>query len=122
MPRSQPTLREHSLLALGLAVLVWLMPSVDARQAVPAGMCRVDGKASSAGTPLPGVSLVFKAGDAAAAATSTEPDGRFSAVLKPGVYHLTASFSGFAAIEREVTLEGAPCGQTLDLQLALQAR
>jgi hypothetical protein len=114
--------REPSLLALGLTVLVLLMPSVDARQAVPAGMCRVDGKASSGGTPLPGVSLIFKAGDVAAAATSTEADGRYSALLKPGPYHLSVTFSGFTAVEREVTVEGASCGQTLDFQLTLIAR
>ena len=121
-PLPQSPLREPSLLALGLTVLVLLMPSVDARQAVPAGMCRVDGKASSGAIPLPGVSLIFKAGDVAAAATSTEADGRYSAVLKPGPYHLSVTFSGFTAVERDVTLEGASCGQTLDFQLTLLAR
>ena len=71
MPRLRPSpFRTTSLLAFGLTAAVLLMPSLDARQAVPAGMCRVDGKATSGTTPLPGVSLIFKTGEAAAAAGS----------------------------------------------------
>ena len=40
--------------------------AMDARQAVPAGMCRVEGKATSGATALPGVSLIFASGEAAA--------------------------------------------------------
>jgi hypothetical protein len=123
MPRTPLSpVREPSLLALGLTALVLLMPSIDARQAVPAGMCRVEGKASAAGAPLPGVSVTFTTGDLPSAATSTETDGRYSAVLKPGAYRVSATLTGFTAIEREVTLEGAGCGQTLDLELALRPR
>ena len=123
MPRLRPSpFRTTSLLAFGLTAAVLLMPSLDARQAVPAGMCRVDGKATSGTTPLPGVSLIFKTGETAAAATSTEADGRYQAVMKPGTYHLSVTFSGFATVERELTLEGPSCGQTIDLQLTLLPR
>jgi len=78
MPRLRPSgFSATSLLALGSTAAVLLMPSLDARQAVPAGMCRADGKATSGTTPLPGVSLTFKTGETAAAATSTEADGRY---------------------------------------------
>jgi hypothetical protein len=64
MPRLRPSpLSAISLLALAVTAGVLLMPSLDARQAVPAGMCRIEGKATSGATPLPGVSLTFKAGD-----------------------------------------------------------
>ena len=123
MPRLRPSpFSATSLLALALAAGVLLIPSLDARQAVPAGMCRVDGKATSGGTPLPGVSLTFKAGDTAAGATSTEADGRYQVVIKQGIYHLTVTFSGFAPVERDLTLEGTACGQTIDFQLTLLAR
>ena len=80
------------------------------------------GRGESGTTPLPGVSLTFKAGDTAAAATATEADGRYQAVMKPGAYHLSVTFSGFAPVERDLTLEGPSCGQTIDLQLTLLPR
>ena len=122
MPRPPSPLRDPALLALGLTALVLLMPPVDARQAVPAGMCRVDGKATSGATALPGVSLIFASGETAAAATSTEADGRYQAILKPGAYRLTVSLSGFSPVQRDISLEGASCGQTIDFQLTLVPR
>jgi hypothetical protein len=98
------------------------MPSIDAFQAVPAGMCRIEGRVASAGTPLPGVSLVFKTGDAVAAATSSEADGRYQAVIKPAAYHLTVSLSGFSPLERQLSVDTASCGQTVDFQLTLLPR
>jgi hypothetical protein len=133
MPRLRPSFTRRSareggpfsptsLLALGVTAGVLLMPALDARQALPSGMCRVDGKITSGGTPLPGVSLTFRVGDTAAAATSSEADGRYQAVVKPGAYHLTVTFSGFAPVERDLTVVGDACGQTIDLQLTLLPR
>ena len=116
------SIRTISFLVLGLAAGVLVMPGLDARQAVPAGMCRVDGKATSGTIPLPGVSLVFTTGDTAAAATSTEPDGRYSTLVKPGIYRLSVTLAGFAPLERDVTLEETTCSRTVDVQLTLLPR
>src|SRR5215203_580229 len=110
---------------IALAILtaaVLAMPPLDAFQAVPAGTCRVHGQVTSGPTPLPGVALVFKNGDAVAAATSTEPDGKYQAIVKPGTYHLSATLSGFSAIERDLTIDAAACGPTMDFQLTLLPR
>ena len=90
MHRRSPA-RGIVLLATAAMVSVLLMPPLDARQAMPAGMCRIDGKATSGGMSLPGVTIVFKAGDAVAAATSTEADGKYAAIVKPGSYRIEVS-------------------------------
>ena len=105
-----------------LAAAVSAMPPLDAFQAVPSGMCRVQGKITSGPTSLPGVSLVFKDGDTVAAATSTETDGTYQAIVKPGAYHLSVALGGFSSIERDVVIDAAACGQTMDLQLTLLPR
>ena len=78
--------------------------------------------ATSGTTPLPGVSLVFKNGDAVAAATSTETDGTYQATVKPGTYHVSVALGGFSPVERDVAIEGDACGQTMDVQLTLPPR
>ena len=105
-----------------LTAAVLAMPPLDAFQAVPAGMCRVQGKITSGPTSLPGVSLVFKNGDAVAAATSTETDGTYHAIVKPGAYHVSVALGGFSPVERDVTIDAAACGQTMDLQMTLLPR
>ena len=95
-----------------MTAAVLAMPPLDAFQAVPAGMCRVQGKITSGPTSLPGVSLVFKNGDAVAAATSTETDGTYHAIVKPGTYHVSVALGGFSPVERDVTIDAAACGQT----------
>jgi trimeric autotransporter adhesin len=105
-----------------LTAAVLAMPPLDALQAVPAGMCRVQGKITSGPTPLPGVSLVFKNGDAVAAATSTETDGTYQAIVKPGAYHVSVALGGFSPVERDLAVDDAACGQTMDVQLALVPR
>jgi trimeric autotransporter adhesin len=128
MRRSRVRLRGSSLgqrivlVSVAICVTFWVMPPVDARQSVPAGMCRLDGKATSSGTPLPGVAILIKAGDAAAAATSTETDGKYQVTVKPGSYHLTAELTGFKPVERDLTVGGDQCGQTIDFELALVPR
>ena len=73
--------------------------------------------------PLPGVSVVFKNGDAVAAATSTETDGTLSIHGQArSLSRVRGAFGGFSPVERDVTLDGASCGQTMDFQLTLLAR
>jgi trimeric autotransporter adhesin len=93
---------------------------LDARQA-PAG-CQITGKASSATRPLPGVSLVARAGDTVKAVTSTEPDGTYRMPLAPGTYTITAELTGFTTREQSVTMDMSACATTVDFTLALAPR
>src|SRR3954468_4147693 len=123
MLRLRPMSVRHIWIAVSILIAAVLaMPPLDAFQAVPAGMCRLQGQVTSGPTPLPGVALVFKTGDAVAAATSTEPDGKYQANVKPGTYHLSATLGGFSPIERDVTVDSAACGPAMDFQLTLLPR
>lgn len=104
----------------GLA-LATMLPLGAAQQ--PAGApCRVSGRVSNGTTPLPGVSLVAFAADAVKSATSTDPDGTYRLLLPRGAYRLAADLTGFASFQRELTLDGETCDQTIDVQLALAPR
>jgi trimeric autotransporter adhesin len=103
-----------------LASAVWL--PVDAQQAPAAGACRISGKAASAAAPLPGVSIVVRAGESVKAVTSTEPDGTYRLSLPPGTYHLTADLTGFGRLERDLAIETTPCDRTVDLPFVLAPR
>jgi len=100
-----------------------LMNPLAARQAPGAGACRIAGRASSGTTPLPGVAIAVKSGDALRVATSTETDGGYAVNLAPGQYTLTAELTGFTRVERPlvVAADGA-CAQTVDLALSLAPR
>jgi hypothetical protein len=94
---------------------------VQAFQTAPVQTCRITGRAVSGGRPLPGVSLLFSAGDAVKAATSTDVDGTFSLTLPPGTtYRLQIEFTGFAATTKEVVLAQVPCDQKIDIELTLK--
>ncbi len=109
--------------ALGAAALaLGPMGPVDAQQGAVAAACRISGRASSAATPLPGVTVIVQAGGVVRGATSTDPDGTFRVNLPAGTYHLSAELTGFAKVERDVTVGDAACAQTVDLQLALAPR
>jgi hypothetical protein len=112
--------RVTALATAGLAMSVAVMMPLDARQA-PDG-CRVSGRATSGTTPLPGVAVILRAHEAVKAATSTEPDGRYQVNLPAGVYRLSAELTGFTRIERDVSMEGQSCPQTVDLQLSIAPR
>src|SRR6185295_5500318 len=85
--------------------------------------CRIEGRITSRGIPLPGVSIVVHIGDAQTAATSTGVDGRYSLTIAAGASsRLSATFTAFVSAERELTLDGPACDQTADLELALEPR
>jgi trimeric autotransporter adhesin len=113
-------MRRLLVTATGGSILAVSMLSLDAQQA-PAG-CQVSGKAFSATRPLPGVSIVARAGDAVKAVTSTEPDGTYRMPLAPGSYTVTAELTGFTPAEHAVTIEVSACAATLDITLALTPR
>src|SRR4051812_27309587 len=109
--------------ALGAAALaLGPMGPVDAQQGAVVGGCRISGRATSAATPLPGVTITVEAAGAVKGATSTEPDGTYRVNLPAGTYHLSAELTGFGKIERDVTIGDAACAQTVDLPLVLAPR
>ena len=119
--------------AAGLLIAITLMNPLDAWQAAGTGTCRISGRATSGATPLPGVAITIKAGDAVRVATSTEPDGGFAINLAPGEYTLTAELTGFTRVQRPLVVTpdaGSPsapatgdkCAQSVDLALALAPR
>ncbi|HSC26118.1 MAG TPA: carboxypeptidase regulatory-like domain-containing protein [Vicinamibacterales bacterium] len=107
--------------AAGAAALlaVFIYP-IGAQQA-PAP-CAVKGRATSGGTPLPGVSLVAFSGETVTGATSTDADGTYRLLLPPGSFRLTAELTGFQPIERELTLGEPPCDHVADLVFVLAPR
>ena len=106
----------------GACALPWTGVTAAFQQSAAAGSCRVSGRAASASTPLPGVSIVFRAGDAVKGATSSEPDGTFHLALPPGTYDVSAELTGFTSVTRPLPLGTAPCDQTVDFQLSLAPR
>jgi len=85
--------------------------------------CRVTGRITSNGTPLPGASVVARAADAVRAVTSTDIDGSYTILFAPNAtYSVSADFTGFASAARDLTLGAPPCDQTVDFALALASR
>ena len=114
--------RTAALLAPVAVAIVFVMPPLGAVQAVPPGHCLIEGKATSAGIPIPGVAIVLIAGDATAGATSTDTDGKYRVALKPGAFRVTAELTGFVPIARDIAVAGDGCAQTVDFELALVPR
>src|SRR5215212_330132 len=90
--------------------------------AVIAPSCRLSGRITGVGAPLPGVSITARQGDSVHGVTSSAIDGTYRLAIPPGAYHLTIEMTGFDRIERDLTLEGTPCQQAVDLALALRPR
>ena len=95
---------------------------MNGQQPTTTGVCRVSGRAVSGATPLPGVSVLVRSGDALKTATSTDPNGTYRLTLPAGTYEVAAELTGFARIARPVTIGAPPCDQTVDFQLALAPR
>jgi hypothetical protein len=88
----------------------------------PAG-CRVTGRALAGATPLPGVAIVVRVGDAVKAATSTDLEGKYTILFGPNsTYHVSAELMAFGKMERDLTLGAPPCDTTVDFDLALRPR
>jgi hypothetical protein len=106
------------------AAMFWTGPSVelDAQQPLASGACRITGRATSGGTPLPGVSVVVRLEDAVKTATSSDTDGTYRLTLPAGVYRVSAELTGFVSVARELTAGAPPCDQTVDFLLTLAPR
>ncbi len=101
-----------------------VLSSIEAAQGpAPAGpVCRIAGRVTGAGMPLPGVSLSARASEGPPGVTATGVDGSFRLSLPAGTYALAAELTGFTAAQREVTLSATSCEQTVDLTLSLAPR
>lgn len=116
----------HLISGGGLAVLLAAATlPVGARQATTgtqaaSAACRITGKVTSGSLPLPGVTIVVRAGDQIVAVTSTEIDGRFVVTLATGrEYRVTTELTAFVAADRTFTTGEVPCAVTVDLSMAI---
>jgi hypothetical protein len=110
--------------AASAAMLLRVALAAQSPPAPPApARCRVEGRATSGATPLPGVSIVVRAAGALKAATSSDLDGRFTIFFAPGAtFTLSADLTGFTHAERVVSFAMPPCDQTVDFDLRLSPR
>jgi hypothetical protein len=109
------------------AIAAWAIAALGAAiDAQSPDRCRIDGRITSGGTPLPGVSIVVSAANTPitpSATTSTGIDGRYSLLLAAGArYRLSTAFTGFVSVERDLTPAAGSCDQTVDVELTLEPR
>src|SRR6478736_2659242 len=120
-------LRFAAMVGCALLTVAQLIAAPSAQQinqtpSTSAG-CRVTGIVTSGTTPLPGVAIVVRVGEAVRAATSTDTDGKFAILFGPNAsYRVSADMMAFAPVEQELTLSGVPCDTTLNFQLSLRQR
>ena len=118
--RSQYSTRVAAAAAGALAVAFFVPLGAD--QSTLGASCRIGGRATSNGHPLPGVAIIAAAQGTITGATSTDTEGAYRLNLPQGVFTLSAQLTGFSGIERPVTVAAGTCDQTIDLQLALAPR
>jgi len=116
---------ERTAKALTLLISVAALGVAAGAQAPqpPAPRCRVAGRVTSGGVPIPGAAIVVHSGDAVQLATSTDLDGGYSIQVAPdSSYRLSIDATGFAETVRDLTLADPPCDRTVDIQIALASR
>src|SRR5262249_23318652 len=83
----------------------------------------VAGRVTSGGVPIPGASIVVRAGDAVQLATSSDVEGSYSIQFVPRAqYRVTVDATGFLETARDLTLADPPCDQTVDYEIKLAPR
>ncbi|HET9361422.1 MAG TPA: carboxypeptidase-like regulatory domain-containing protein, partial [Vicinamibacterales bacterium] len=85
-------------------------------------LCVVTGRVTSAGTPLPGVSILTSRSGGVVSATSTDTDGSYRLRVPPGEYTVAAELVAFAKFERPLVVTPDSCAPTLDVALDLVSR
>lgn len=108
----------------GVALFTTTVCVLRAQQppATPEALCRVYGRASGAGTALPGVSITLRLNGTIQAATSSAVDGTYRLAAPEGSYELRAELTGFDPVVRPLSLVSSECQQTLDVTMALTPR
>ena len=112
--RQQSDRRRHaaawlSCLILGAALYSGVTAGAQSPQLVvpaqTAVRCRVEGRVTSGGSPLPGASVIVHVGDALKVATSTDIDGKYTILFAPNsAYRISADLTEFSQAERDLTL------------------
>jgi len=115
-----PNLARRAVVCVLLGLSSYVVVFAGGQPQTPADVCRIDGRITSAGVPLPGVAVGITAGESSHLLTSTDVNGSYSLVLTPNAsYRLFTDFGGFAPAERDVALGATPCATTLDFELTL---
>ena len=112
---------------MSLACAVFLAGAVLlAGPAVPRAQapseCTLSGRASSSGTPLPGVSVIATREGQVAAATSTDLTGSYRLRIPAGELVISAELAAFARFERPLVVSVEACPSSLDVELVLASR
>lgn len=110
------------LVAASSDLLARVGAGAAASQVTREAACRMAGRITGAGAPLPGVAIIVKRDEALQGATSTAVDGSYRLPLRPGTYQVTFELAGFASVAREIVLAPPACTSALDLTLTLAQR
>ena len=84
--------------------------------------CAIAGAVRSGATPLPGVALTLRSGDAVVAATSTDIDGTYRIRVAAASVPAAGRAGRVRTRDKGVTFDPASCQQHLDLTLTLASR
>src|ERR1700681_4377862 len=87
-------------------VIGLVYPLGAAQQPTPAAPvgCRVTGRVMAGTLPLPGATVVVHVGPTLKAATSADPDGKYTIIFGPKTtYHVTVDLMAFKSLEQDVT-------------------
>ena len=84
--------------------------------------CQVTGRVASAGTALPGVSVIATRESQVVAATSSDATGAYRLRISPGEFIVSAELAAFARFERPLMVSVESCNVPLDVELVLASR
>jgi hypothetical protein len=82
-------------------------PAIKLDPSLPPGQLRGTVRNSTSGKPISGATITVEPGGAS---TTTDSDGRFTLDLPPGTYKATATATGLAAQQLDVTIDPDPNG------------
>ncbi len=102
---------------LGLLAILMLLPILAAAQKVN---FTIKGKVEDKAEPLIGANIVL-AGTAVGTLTDVEGNFSLSGAVPAGTYRLMASFIGYAAMTKDVTISSDNPNQVIDFQLGADA-
>lgn len=95
---------------------------IQADAGSPPKECSVSGRATSSGTPLPGVAVIATREGQVVSATSTDLTGAYRLRLPAGDFAVSAELAAFARVERTLMVSAETCQASLDIELVLASR
>ena len=108
------------LVSLGLVIVTLLSGASVSRaeaQSTAPPVCRIAGGVHSHAIPLPGVAVTVASTDGVVASTSSDDDGAWQIGAPAGRYTIVFDLRGFAAVSRDLVVEGSICPGRVDTQL-----